>query len=108
MNNINLNELNELNVVNREYNLETGFFWVEFENGKSLQCCLVEQHQTDEERYKSGRSIYLEQVDINDNGFDYGLSWDNNQWAVGEDGEAEHIEEFLIEQAKQAGLEIIC
>lgn len=104
MNNINLNDLN---VVNREYDLKTGFFWVEFENGKSLQCCLVEQYQDEEDRYISGKSIYLEQVYINNNGFDDGLSWDNNQWAVGEDREAEHIEEFLINQARQCGLQIV-
>lgn len=102
-----MTDLNEINVVNREYSLATGFFWVEFENGKSLQCCLKEQYQADGDRYASGKSIYLEQVDINDNGFDYGINWDNNQWAVGTDGKAEHIEEFLIEQARQCGLQIV-
>lgn len=102
MNNINLNDLN---VVNRNYNLDTGFFWVEFENGKSLQCCLVQARRGDD--LVEYGPLYLGQVDINDNGFDYGLNGDNNQWAVSEDGEAEHIEDFLIEQARMCGLEIV-
>ena len=102
-----MTNLNDLNVVNREYNLETGLFWVEFEDGSSLQCGLVGQPQVNEWRYETGNTIYLEQVDIYNNSFDYGLNWDNNQWAVGEDGETEHIEEFLINQARMCGLQIV-
>lgn len=99
---LNLNALNALTVVSREYGLVSGFFWVEFENGKSLQCCLREAFS-----YYGIHVGYEPQIDINDTGFNVGINWDNNQWAAGEYGEAEHIEEFLIEQAKQAGLEII-
>lgn len=96
-----MTNLNDLNVVNREYSLESGFFWVEFENGKSLQCCLVSLGND------GCYTEYAPQVDINNNGFDDGLSWDNNQWAADEDGETWHIEEFLINQARQCGLQIV-
>ncbi|MEM4380336.1 MAG: hypothetical protein QXL01_06630 [Thermoplasmatales archaeon] len=97
-----LDLLNKLTVVNREYSLESGFFWVEFENGKSLQCCLNAVLDNDGALIK-----YTPHVSIYDNGYYEGLSRDNNQWAACENGEANHIEEFLIEQARQCGLKIV-
>lgn len=97
--------LNDLNVVNREYNLDTGFFWVEFENGKSLQCCLVQARRGDD--LAEYGPLYLGQVELDNNGFDDGLSYDNNVWAKDEDGEMNHVNDFLIEQARMCGLEII-
>ena len=100
MNNI---KLNDLKVVNREYNLESGFFWVELENDKSLQCCLKEQQQG---LYENG-PIYLEQVSIDNNGHDWGICYDVNKWARDEDGEIEHVQDFLIAQAREIGLQIV-
>lgn len=94
-----MKNLNEMNVVNAESNLEYGFFFVELDNGYSLQCCLV-QGDGDEEGFEM-------KINSKDSGYDWGLCWDNNQWAAGEDGEAGHIKEFLIEQARLAGLEIV-
>lgn len=102
MNNINLNDLN---VVNRDYDLDSGFFWVEFENGKSLQCCLVQARRGDD--LAEYGALYLGQVELDNNGFDDGLSYDNNAWAKDEDGEMGHINGFLIEQARMCGLEIV-
>ena len=95
MNNINLNELK---VIDREYNLESGFFWVEFEDGGSLQCCLKAKHD--------GLG-YEAQIDTNNTGFDQGLSWNNNKWASHDDSECEHIDDFLLEQAQKVGLQLI-
>ena len=97
-----MTNLNELAVTKRDYDLESGFFWVEFENGESLQCCL--KGIRDEDGDYVG---YATQVEIGNSGFDAGLSWDCNQWAAGEDGEVGHIEDFLLEQARKAGLQIV-
>lgn len=97
-----MKNINEMEIINRDYDLDSGFFWVEFEGGKSLQCCL--KGIRDEDGNYAG---YAEQIEIGNNGFDEGLSWDCNEWAADEDGEAKHIEDFLLEQAKIAGLEII-
>lgn len=32
--------MNNLKIINADFNLEFGFFWVEFDNGKSLQSLL--------------------------------------------------------------------
>lgn len=99
--------LNELKVTNTEHNLESGFFWVEFENGKTLQLCLIEKKQTEEEHFKNG-SIYQPKISASDNGFNSGLCADCNSWAVdNEEHEWGHIEDFLLEKAREAGLEII-
>ena len=66
MNNLNLialDELNQLTVVNREYSLESGFFWVEFEDGRSLQLCLHASFDNDGALVK-----YTPQVSIYDTG----------------------------------------
>jgi len=102
LNLIALYALNQFTVVSREYSLESGFFWVEFESGKSLQLCLNAELDNSNALVK-----YTPQVSIYDNGYYEGLSRDNNQWAQAEDGSTEHIEEFLIEQARQCGLQIV-
>lgn len=94
-----MKNLNELVVVNAEANVEHGFFFVEFENGKSLQCCLVAARNPDDG--------YLEQVHIWNNGFDDGLCYDCNAWAKDEDGEMGHINDFLVEKARENGLQIV-
>lgn len=95
--------LNELTVTNRDQDLETGFFWVEFENGKSLQCCLKEQYQDEQEIFENG-PIFLEQIELDNNGYNDGICLDVNAWAADEDGE---VNDFIIEQARKAGLEIV-
>lgn len=96
-----MNNLSNLTITNREFDLNTGFFWVEFENGKSLQCCLKQYGNCEDGYY------YAEEVEIDNNGFDEGLSLDNNEWAFNEDGEAGHVHDFLIEQAREVGLQIV-
>lgn len=97
-----MKNINEMKIISRDYDLESGFFWVEFESGRSLQCCL--KGIRDEDGQYAG---YAEQIEIGNSGFDEGLSWECNELAAGEDGEAGHIEEFLIEQARKAGLQIV-
>ena len=93
---ITMKNLNDMNVVNAEANIEYGFFFVEFEGGKSLQCCLVH----------NGEGFEMK-INSKDSGFDQGLSYDCNEWAAGEDGEIGHIEDFLLEQAREIGLQIV-
>lgn len=101
-----MTNLNELAVTNRDYDLETGFFWVEFEDGKSLQCCLKAAKQDEQDLHDNGPQ-YLKQIEIDNNGFDEGLSYDCNAWAKDEDGEMGHVQDLLIEQARQYGIEIV-
>lgn len=73
---------------------------MEFESGKSLQCCLKQAGNEDD-------GFYFENaIEIDNNGFDEGLSMDNNEWAA-IDGEWGHIQDFLIEQAREFGLQIV-
>ena len=89
--------LNELKIVNTDYDLDLGFFWVEFENGKSLQCCLVQDADF----------AYLPKINSNDTGSSEGLSSDNNEWALGEDQDFGEINDLLISEAKKLNIEII-
>lgn len=96
-----MNELNRLSIKNSESNTEHGFYFVEFENGKSLQCCLVSSKKNDfEEQY------FHNQIEIGNSGYSEGLCADCNEWAAKGD-EWAHIEEFLIEVARCDGVQII-
>ena len=92
-----MKNLNELAVTKRDYDLELGFFWVEFENGKSLQCCL--KGIRDEDGDYVG---YSTQVEIDNNGHDWGICAEVNEWAKDAD-----VEDFLLEQARKVGLQIV-
>jgi len=96
-----MNNLNDLKITNTESNIDNGFFFVEFENGKSLQCCLKSyQDDADSEPY------YVDQIEVCNSGYTEGLCGDCNEWAA-IDGEWSHIEEFLIDQARLVGIEIV-
>ena len=92
--------LNELKVINAESNLEHGFFFVELDNGKSLQCCL-KQHGSDDEGY-----YFANQIEVDNNGYSDGICADANEWAADE-YEWGHIQDFLIDQARGSGVEIV-
>lgn len=95
-----------MKIINREYDLGRGFFWVEFDNGKRLQCRLKEAKQSEQELFENGPQ-YLDQIEVNNNGFDEGLCYDANAWAKGDDGEMNHVNDFLIRQAREIGIEIV-
>ena len=97
-----MKNLNDLVIKNSEANLEHGFFFVEFSNGRSLQCCLVSKNNNCDEDY-----YHVEQIEAGNSGHDEGLSYDCNKWAADEDGSIEHVELFLIEQARKIGIEIV-
>ena len=90
--------LNELKIVNTDYDLDLGFFWIEFENGKSLQCCLNQRKDL---------KGYKKEIDSNDNGSHWGLSGDNNEWALGEDQDFGEINNLLHREARKLGIKII-
>lgn len=96
-----MKNLNELVVVNAEANVEHGFFFVEFENGKSLQCCLISAGNEAEGFY------YQPAISADNNGFDEGLSYECNAWAKDEDGEMGHINDYLVSKARENGLQIV-
>lgn len=96
-----MTNLNELTVINAECDTTNGFFFVEFTNGKSLQCCL-KSYRNDEE----SEHYFLAQIDVDSSGYDDGLCGDCNDWAV-IDGEWSHIIDFLIDEARKVGVEIV-
>jgi hypothetical protein len=97
----NLDHLNNLKIVNRDYDIEAGFFWVEFDGGKSLQCCLVtKQDDCDSEPYHTA------EIEVGNSGYTEGLCAECNEWGALDD-EWSHIEDFLIEQARLKGIQII-
>lgn len=100
--------MQNLTVKNREADLETGFFFVEFTNGQSLQCCLKSLSQTEEEHFANG-TIYLNQIEVGNSGHSEGICSDVNAWAAGDDDADawDSVELFLIEQARIAGVEVV-
>lgn len=68
-----------MKITNTDYDLDAGFFWVEFENEKSIQCCL--DHAKDD-------FIHIKRV-IDNGGYDDGLSGDCNEWFFDEFGKDE-------------------
>ena len=96
-----MKNLQNLEIINKDFDLQNGFFWVEFENGKILQCCLKSVYD------ENGLIGFNEQIELDNNGYNDGLCWDANEWAVSEDGDVDHINDFLIEQARSIGLEIV-
>ena len=97
-----MKNLNELAIKNREVDLENGFFFVEFFGDRSLQCCLVGKRDScDEELY------FVEQIEVGNSGHNEGASLECNAWAADKDGSIDHVELFLIEQARMIGVEIV-
>jgi len=92
-----MKNLNCLEVINVEVNIEHGFFFVEFNNSKSLQCCL---------KYDENEQMFLNQIERRDSGFDEGLCADCNDWALA-DIDGCDVLGFLIGEAKKAGVEIV-
>lgn len=100
-----MNNLSNLTITNREFDLNTGFFWVEFENGKSLQCCLKQEFDLDNEGNEVNHH-YVAEIDESDCGYDEGICAENNEWAL--DGENDwDVNQFLMEQAREVGLQIV-
>lgn len=101
---MNIETLNNLEI--ETLSAENGFFFVEFKNGLSLQCCLDEVKQSEEDLYENG-PVYLDQIQCDNSGFDEGLCWDCNEWAAGDNDEISHINDFLIEKAREIGISIV-
>lgn len=97
--------LNALEVRFAEYCLNDGFFYVLFKNGESVQCCLASHEELDHQGYSY--SVYKAAISEENNGFSEGLCRDVNRWAVHNDNEWGHINDYLINAAREAGLEII-
>ena len=93
--------MKNLNIVKVEQDNEIGFFFVEFDNGNSVQCCL-KANPVEGGEFNG----YANQVEIDNNGFGEGLSLDCNEWAINQFGE-EEVHDFLIEQAREAGIQIV-
>lgn len=94
-----MKNLNDLKVINSDYDLDVGFFWITFENSKSLQCCL--QYRKDEKRYKKS-------IKADDSGLDVGLSGENNLWALTEyNADNYQIKKLLYKHARKSNIKIV-
>lgn len=93
-----MKNLTELKIVKTDYDLYSGFFWIEFENEKSLQCCLSQRKDL---------KGYKKEIDSNDNGSHWGISGDNNEWALGETQDFGEINNILYREARKLGIKII-
>lgn len=92
--------LNKLTIAHTGYSIVDGFFWIKFDNGKTLQCCLA----------KSKKSGFKRAVFKNGNGYNTGICADINAWAMdGKNQEevSENLLQFLIKNARKSGLRII-
>lgn len=74
---------------------ENGFFHIEFTNGKSLQCCLIDG--------KGRKFQFNKAINSNDMGANEGLSSDCNEW-FGSDSNI--IDNVLLTAARKFGLKI--
>ena len=88
--------MKNLTVVNADFDQEIGFFWVEFNNGKSIQCCLIAR--------KDGNG-FTKKIDRNDNGSSWGVCGDTNEWAAIE-GDYTEVNEMLHREARKLGIKI--
>ena len=88
--------MESLKITNVEFDLICGFFHVEFDNGRSVQCCLAGR--------EDGKG-YRKAISRHNNGHDRGICRDTNAWAV-ERGEFD-VNSLLLKQARKAGLRII-
>lgn len=87
--------MKNLIITNTEFNTEYGFFFVEFSNGKSIQCCLIEKPRLDGEF-----SGYEEKISHDDNGFDEGVCLDCNSWAIELYGK-DAVNSYLVEVSRK-------
>ena len=91
-------KMENLSVKNAEYDLEAGFFWVVFENGKSIQCCLTE---------RADGNGFKKVINFADPAIEWGINADVNAWAVTADDNYEFIYAVLKREARKAGVRII-
>lgn len=89
--------MKNLVIVNVDFSQEYGFFFIEFANGKSVQCCLVE----------GARGGYVKKINKDDCGSNEGLSYDNNEWAIGEDGDFSEINQMMFKEARKLGIKVV-
>lgn len=91
--------LGNLKVTCREFDLDSGFFWVGFEGERYLLCCLERRGNLNDGFF------FIPAVKANDCGYDEGICRDNNYWAF--EDQTDYVREFIVKQAELAGLEII-
>jgi hypothetical protein len=80
---------------------EYGFFFVEFDNGLSVQCCLKAN-----KRIGGEFCGYANQIEGDNSGFNEGISFDCNAWAIIKYGE-DAVLDFLVDAARKKGIEIV-
>lgn len=89
--------MKNLNITNVEYDLDNGFFWIEFDNKKSIQCCLMER--------RDGNG-FKKSINFDDPGIVWGINADVNAWAAPDD-DYEFVYTTIKREARKAGVRII-
>lgn len=100
----NQSSLSDLKIEDINVYIDDGFFNVIFEDEdrrsiRSIQCCLKQDFDAEE-------LTFLEKIDYLNSGFDDGMSYDCNRWAIKLYGR-DAVLDFLVEQAEKNGVEII-
>ena len=90
-------KLSNLNITNVEYDLDNGFFWIEFDNEKSIQCCLMKRKDGDG---------FKKAINFDDPGVAWGICADVNAWAA-PNGDYEFVYTTIKHEARKAGVRII-
>jgi hypothetical protein len=87
-----LDLLNNSDYMNSDnISLEYGFFHIEFNNEKSIQCCL-----------KEGKKGFIKEISASDTGASWGICGDVNSWF----GDYEICEKILLQEARKQGVRI--
>ena len=95
----------DLGVKNTEVQTDTGFFIINFKDGKSLACCLVLDKELTE---IAQEPCYFNQIDGDDCGYLEGMCGDTNEWALDDYGiDTAVLLSFIIHQAIKSDVEVI-
>ena len=89
--------MKNLNITDVTCSLICGYFWVEFDNGRSIQCCLMKRKDGDG---------FEKAINFDDPGIAWGICADVNAWAAPDD-DYEFVYTTIKREARKAGVRII-
>lgn len=98
-----MTELKDLKVVAHRVCLDLGMFFIYIDGHDPLWCCTAKADRAYELDYKG--PLFLPEVEAGNLGFDAGFNATRNNWAITKYSSVE-IEDFILEQAKIAGLKV--
>ena len=99
-----MTELKDLNVVTHRVCLDLGIFFVFIEGHDPLWCCTTKADRAHDLNYKG--PLFLPEIKAGNSGHDAGFNAIKNKWAITKYG-SDEVENFLLEQARIAGLRVV-